>query len=809
VQILWENIPYFVSVPQTVSIENRPCKMMTHSPERHIRPTFLLIFLLVLFSQHSQVSAQDNFEESQILFNDQELPVITVTIDPDSLAWLLAEENLDNRRYLHASVHYLSSEIDSTVDNVGFRLRGNTSRYSAKKSFKISFNVFVEDREFYGLDKFNLNGEHNDPSIIRSKLAWDLCNVFGLPSSRAAHAKLYVNDEYRGLYIHVEEYDKTFLDSRFVSNDGNFFKCLWPADMAYLGSDPDLYKLMQGDRRVYALRTNEEEDDYSDLAHVIDVLNNSSQQEFVDSLESCVNTFDLLKATALEVLIGHWDDYWVNKNNYYLYSNPTSGKFEFVPYDLDNTYGILWILNDIDTRDIYQWGSDFEDRPLVDSLLEIPQYRNLYSYFISKLLDDAFSLDILEDRIYDLRDMIAEAAEEDVYRTLDYGWDFDDFMDSYTTPLGEHVTTGLLPYIETRNLFANDQLDLQNINPVFRNTPVVSYDGIQNELHFSLCVFDESELASVSVYLEEDPGFTEFDLVHSSTDTIGLVPHYYFEGMITLDPEFEQVSFYIQASDIEQASSTYPRHAPDELVTLQLNTLKINEFLASNSNINQDEFGEYDDWAELYNDSDSSIDLIGWFLTDDSANLEKWAFPDTTIEAGEHLLVWCDDDEEQGPLHTSFNLRRAGEYIGLSRINGELVTIVDSLTFDEQTTDVSFGRIPDGADTWEFLIPSPSATNGHADVDEQYLPSSYLLLETWPNPFNNSLRIRYSVPVTQLVRIEIHDVLGRKVGILEDGSVLAGTHIQSWEPDKLASGIYFIILKNNAGTVSKKVVHLK
>lgn len=406
--------------------------------QSQVRNTGIFIIIVTLFCCfHFPVSARDNYEESQILFNDHELPVIMVTIDPDSLAWLLAEENLENRRYMQASVHYISSTIDSTVDPVGFRLRGNTSRYSAKKSFKISFNEFEDDRTFYGLDKFDLNGEHNDPSIIRSKLAWDLCNTFGLPASRSAHVMLYINGEYRGLYIHVEEYDKTFLETRFGNNTGNFYKCLWPADMVYLGANQDLYKMMQGNRRVYDLRTNRAEDDYSDLAHLIGIINNSDDQDFVDSVEACFNTFDFLKSVALEVVIGHWDDYWINKNNYFLYNNSATGKFEFVTFDLDNTYGILFNMEDIDTRNIYQWGNRYEDRPMVDNLLAIPQYHNLYSYFIATLIERAFDDEILENRIYEIRDMISDAAENDHYRTLDYGWNFDDFLDSYTLPLGD------------------------------------------------------------------------------------------------------------------------------------------------------------------------------------------------------------------------------------------------------------------------------------------------------------------------------------------------------------------------------------
>ena len=139
------------------------------------------------------------------IFSDASLPEIHISIDSTHLSNIL--ENVHSDEEYPAEFIFLRNNIADTVSNVGFRIRGNTSRNSKKRSFKISFDTFDDGREYYGLDKLNINGEHNDPSIIRSKLSWDIFKVMNVPSPRSNHVKLYINQEYYGLYINVEHID--------------------------------------------------------------------------------------------------------------------------------------------------------------------------------------------------------------------------------------------------------------------------------------------------------------------------------------------------------------------------------------------------------------------------------------------------------------------------------------------------------------------------------------------------------------------------------------------------------------------------
>jgi len=140
--------------------------------------------------------------------------------------------------------------------------------------------------------------------------------------------------------------------------------------------------------------------------------------------------------------------------------------------------------------------------------------------------------------------------------------------------------------------------------------------------------------------------------------------------------------------------------------------LLINEFLASNLNTICDEYDEYDDWIEIYNSSDQPIDLADYYLTDDLGELRKWKIPagyadSTTIAAYGFLILWADGQPEQGPLHANFKLSRSGEEIALVDKNG--TTKIDAVRFNEQTTNVSYGRYNT---LWMFYdLPTPRETN--------------------------------------------------------------------------------------------------
>ena len=146
-----------------------------------------------------------------------------------------------------------------------------------------------------------------------------------------------------------------------------------------------------------------------------------------------------------------------------------------------------------------------------------------------------------------------------------------------------------------------------------------------------------------------------------------------------------------------------------------LPALVINEFMASNSSSTADPQGQYDDWIEIYNYGRGAVYVGGMYLTDNLSSPTKWQIPDTNpsqavIPAQGYLIIWADNDTSDAGLHASFKLDADGEEIALFDSDG--ATLIDSITFGEQTTDMSYGRYPDGGEYLQpFVSPSPAAVN--------------------------------------------------------------------------------------------------
>jgi hypothetical protein len=147
--------------------------------------------------------------------------------------------------------------------------------------------------------------------------------------------------------------------------------------------------------------------------------------------------------------------------------------------------------------------------------------------------------------------------------------------------------------------------------------------------------------------------------------------------------------------------------------TVGLQGLVINEFMASNHLTleDPDEPGEFPDWIELYNGTSGTIDLEGMYLTDEFQNLTKWQIgAGVSIEPGQYLIFYADDDDTQGVYHTNYQLSSSGETIVLVDSDGK--TIIDSILFDGQFEDVSYGRFPDGGNSWSYQQnPTPGSPN--------------------------------------------------------------------------------------------------
>jgi|GEM_PF-278872 len=390
------------------------------------------------------------FSQSNALYDDSKVSEIRIFLPQDSLSYMLSE--LVNDRYLSATFVFADGPIRDTVVQAGIRLRGNTSLYAQKKSFKISFNEFVSGRKYQGVRKLNLRGNHNDPTMIREKLFYEVWNKAGMPQRRIAFVKLFINNEYRGLYSNVEEIDKEWLEDVYDNDTGNLFKCTYPADLNYMGDNQAVYKAIMNnpETRAYDLSTNETEDDYTRLVELIATLNQPVNTNYPAQISAILNVESALKSFAIDVATGNWDDYFYNKNNYYLYDNPVTGRFEFFTFDTDNTFGVDWVNRDWAQRNCLAWHKTGESRPLATKLLAVPACRDQFITYLDSITRYITCPDSIFPRTNVLHNLITPAASSDVYRTLDYGYTVGDFHDGFTQTIDGHTPYGIKPFLSVR-----------------------------------------------------------------------------------------------------------------------------------------------------------------------------------------------------------------------------------------------------------------------------------------------------------------------------------------------------------------------
>ena len=137
--------------------------------------------------------------------------------------------------------------------------------------------------------------------------------------------------------------------------------------------------------------------------------------------------------------------------------------------------------------------------------------------------------------------------------------------------------------------------------------------------------------------------------------------------------------------------------------------IHINELLSVNKTIAADQNGEYDDWIELYNNSASSVDISGYFLSDDKDLRSKWTLPSgTSVPGMGFIIIWADEDITQAGLHANFKLSAQGEEVFLTSRDGVLR---DRVKFSSQSEELSWARNPDGTGTFRWQTPTFNKSN--------------------------------------------------------------------------------------------------
>ncbi len=173
--------------------------------------------------------------------------------------------------------------------------------------------------------------------------------------------------------------------------------------------------------------------------------------------------------------------------------------------------------------------------------------------------------------------------------------------------------------------------------------------------------------------------------------------------------------------------------------------LKINEIMAGNSNDMVDEYGDHDDWIEIYNAGEEPVDLGGLYMTDLPDNPQKWQIPgsqpgETTVVAGAFIVLWADEEPVEGNLHLDFKLSKSGEFAGIYKNTAGGMIVIDTVSFPSIQDDISFSRYPDGNGPWEM---TDRATPGSGNIagNTGFMHHGVLNPVAWPNPTTGIVHI--------------------------------------------------------------------
>jgi spore coat protein CotH len=298
---------------------------------------------------------------------------------------------------------------DVTVDGAtfpvsGVKFKGNSSynNLSNKKPFRLDLSEYGGTLELDGMEKLVLNNAFKDPTFLREKLMLDFLNAHGIMAPRSTFARLYINNKYWGLYSVVEDVNKTFLKNRFDNKSGNLFKGDPRGTLNYKGEQQALYAT------DYELKTNETENDWSDLIHFTNVLNNTPAAQLRDSLERYLNVDSWFSYWAAHNLFVNLDSYIGSGHNYFLYHNPDTDKFEWITWDVNEAFGNFQMgisLANIKTLAYGFIPQPANQRPMMNRVWADQNMRQLYGKRLCTLLAD-FSNQKMDARIDELANLI-------------------------------------------------------------------------------------------------------------------------------------------------------------------------------------------------------------------------------------------------------------------------------------------------------------------------------------------------------------------------------------------------------------------
>ncbi len=325
--------------------------------------TFLLVVASALLPQSAPIVPRDPglFVESRkpdasdTFFGKGEIPRLELIVDEAGLAALRA----DARRYVKAK---LKENGKTVYDDVAVKLKGAAGSFRElddQPAFTIDVNKHAEAQEFHGLVKFHLNNSVQDGTWMHEWIASELMAAAGVPAPRYSQARVWLNERDLGVYTLKEGFDKRFLSRHFKKPGGNLYDGGFCTEIDG-GIEKDAGK---------------GPDDSSDLRALAEACREPDPQLRWQRIEERLDVDAFLTFVAMELMVGHWDGYSQNVNNYRVYFEPTRGRAYFLPSGMDQIFG-----------DSEASVLDYPNALVAEAVLRNPEWRKRFRARLSALL---------------------------------------------------------------------------------------------------------------------------------------------------------------------------------------------------------------------------------------------------------------------------------------------------------------------------------------------------------------------------------------------------------------------------------------
>ena len=623
----------------------------------------------------------------------------------------------------------------ATAAAIGARYKGNSSFSGmgpggapAKKSINLVIDEVDPSADLMGFETLNLNNAYGDETILREPLYFNVMRRYTV-CPRATLARVFINEANWGVYSFVQQQDGDLIDEWFPSSNGDRWRApnigggtpgvggggpgggpgggggfaSATSALSYLGTNVSSY------RNNYELKKSDDSTNaWIRLVHVIDVLNNTPTNTFPEKIHEVLAVDRWLWFLAVENVFADDDSYFNKGADYAMYFEPESGRMHPVEHDGNESF----VSGDVQLSPVQ--GATGSNRPVIAKLLSVPAFRQRYLAHMRTILSESFQPDALFPLI-------------DRYHRQSVAHIIADPKKSYTMTAYTNDLNALKAFIRQRHTYLTNHAELRPMGPEIQalmnptNAPTAAESPT-----VTAQVLERAGGGVDSVWLyyraKSYGRFSETRMYDDGAHGDGEASDGIFGATTAPFPAGTKVRFYVEArsGNATRTASYFPPRAEQETqsyrvaVTTAANSpVIISEFMASNVASYADPQGDFDDWVELHNLSDTDVDLTGRYLSDEPENPRKWPFPNgTKIPAGGYLIVWCDEDGRAPTgLHASFKLSADGEQIYLTETDALLNAILDSVTYGTQSQDRSYYRSAGDEDVWLTGEPTPGAPN--------------------------------------------------------------------------------------------------